>query len=77
MLQQDIIDQVDQGWRNFWKRRNIDIKEQGSLAYERRDLTNAMTKADLKPHDLIDGAVKAKKKWKELDDAQRSATNMD
>lgn len=77
MLQQDIIDQVNQGWINFWKRRNIDVKEQGSLAFERRDLTNAMTKADLKPHDLIEGAAKAKKKWKELDDAQRSAANMD
>ena len=77
MLQQDIIDQVNEGWINFWKRRNIDIKEQGSIEFERRDLTNAMTKADLKPHDLIEGAVKAKKKWKELDDAQRSAANMD
>ena len=77
MLQQDIIDQVNQGWINFWKRRNIDVKEQGSLAFERRDLTNAMTKADLKPHDLIEGAVKAKKKGKELGDAQRSAANMD
>ena len=46
MLQQDIIDQVNQGWINFWKRRNINVKEQGSLAFERRDLTNAMTKAD-------------------------------
>jgi len=77
MLQQDIIDQVNEGWINFWKRRNIDVKEQGSLAYERRDLTNVMTKAVLKPHDLIEGAAKAKKKWKELDDAQRSAANMD
>ena len=75
MLQQELIDQVDQGWRNFWKRRNIDIKDNASLIRGKSESHTAY-RADLDAKEVVERAVESKKHWARLAEAQRSAAFM-
>lgn len=75
MLQQELINQVDQGWRNFWKRRNIDIKDNASLIRSKSECHTAY-RADLDAKEVVERAVESKKHWTRLAEAQRSAAFM-
>lgn len=75
MLQQDIINQVDQGWVNFWKLRNIEIKDNAALIRSKSECHTTF-RADLDAKEVVERAVESKKHWARLAEAQRSAAFM-
>lgn len=75
MLQQKLIHQVDQGWANFWKGRNIDIKDNAALIRGKSEYHKAC-RASLDAKEVVERAVESKKHWARLAEAQRSAAFM-